>query len=284
MFADRKGTVLSEKTISAAVVNINPILHEATYMVNGKKVGYLVYNTFIVASKEAITAKLQEMKDVDEFILDLRYNGGGSVDVAEAICEHLLPKSVGNESVPFAKFVFSTLTKQRMGWKDEEIKIKRNPLAMDLKRLFVITTNGTASASEELINNLRPYINVVTVGTPTHGKPMGMGVWWYPDYTEAEIKAGSKPDWAFAPITFLNGNKDGEGDYFAGINADHPMSDDLFNNFGVDPKTLEGEACLEFVLNYINPAKPASVSVKSVAHGYPEPLPLKGMQMHAGCR
>jgi hypothetical protein len=286
VFADREGKVLSEKTISAAVMNINPILREEMYLINGKKVGYIIYNTFIVASKEAISAALQKMKDVDEFILDLRYNGGGSVDVAEAICEHLVPQSVGTDSIVFSKFVFSDLTKQRAKWKDEEVKIKRNQLAMNLERLFVITTGGTASASEELINNLRPYINVITVGAPTHGKPVGMGVWLYPDYSEKEMEGGATPDWAFAPITFLSGDKNGKGDYFAGIKADYSVKDDLYHLFGVDPETLKGEACLQSILEYIKTERfPASVSVKSVDDGeVSELFPLKGMQIHAGCR
>ena len=285
VFADREGNVLPEMTISAAEVNINPILHQATYEVNGKKVGYIVYNTFIVASKAGITAALQEMKDVDEFVLDLRYNGGGSVAVAEAICEHLLPQSVGNDSIVFAKFVLSELTKQRLKWDDEVIQIKRNESAMNLPRMFVITTGGTASASEEVINDMKPFLDVITVGTSTHGKPVGMGVWFYPPYSDEEIDAGNIPDWAFAPITFRNDNKDGEGSYFLGIPATYTVYDDLYNLFGVDPVTLQGEACLQSILTYIETdIFPASVSGKSVDRMMPEILPLKGLQIHAGCR
>jgi len=286
VFADLAGKVLDEKTINAAVINIDPILYNTIYEVGEKKVGYIAYNTFIVASKAAITAALQKMKDVDEFILDLRYNGGGSTDVAEAICEHLLPSEY-SDSVDFAKFVFSDLTKERTKWKDEIIKIKRQALAMNLSRMFVITTDETASASEEVINDMKPFLKegVITVGTVTHGKPVGMGVWWYPDYTDEEIKAGKLPEWAFFPITFRNDNKNGEGSYFSGIAPTHQVSDDLYHDFGVDPQTLEGEGCLQAVMKYIQTGSfPATISAKSVPKELSQPFQLKGLQIHAGCR
>ncbi len=285
VFADREGTPLEEMTISKAEVNINPILCKTTYNVNGKKVGYIAYNTFIVASKNAITAALQEMKDVDEFILDLRYNGGGSVAVAEAMCEHLLPQSAGTDSVAFAKFAFSDLTKQRLKWKDEITKIKRHSLAMNLSRLFVITTIGTASASEELINDMKPFLDVITVGAATNGKPVGMFVQFYPPYSYEEIEAGALPEWAFAPITFRNDNKNGEGGYFSGIAANYSVSDDLYHDFGVDSETLEGEACLQSILDFIKTGSfPLSISAKANDLEKPEVLQLNGLQIQAGCR
>ena len=283
VFADHEGNKI-EKTISAAVVNIDPILYKTVYQVDGKKVGYIMYNTFIVASKAGITAALRDMNDVDEFVLDLRYNGGGSTDVAEAICAHLLPSSSGKDSVTFAKYVFSDLTKERLKWKDETVKIKRQAAAMDLSRLFVITTDGTASASEEVINDMNSFLNVITVGTATHGKPVGMGVWFYPPYNDEEMSAGKTPEWAFAPITFRNDNRDGKGSFFSGIPATHQVNDDLYHDFGVDPVTLKGEVCLQSVINYIQTGSFPAISAKSTKEKTPEIFELKGLQIHAGCR
>ena len=286
VFADHAGNVLEEKTISATVVKIDPILSNTIYEVDGKKVGYIAYNTFIFSSEAAITKALQDMNDVDEFILDLRYNGGGSTAVAEAICEHLLPAEY-SDSVVFAKYVFSDLTKERTKWKDQIVKIKRHAQAMNLKRMFVITASGTASASEEVINDMKPFLSegVITVGAATHGKPVGMYVFLYPQYSDKEIEAGKLPDWAFAPITFRNDNKDDKGDYFLGIPPKIAVSDDLFNDFGVDPETLKGEGCLQAVMEYIQTGSfPTSVSVKSVHEEIDDPFQLKGLQIHAGCR
>ena len=284
VFVDHEGNEM-EKTISAAVVNIDPILHKAIYDVGDKKVGYIIYNTFIVASKAGITAALQEMKDVDEFVLDLRYNSGGSADVAEAICEYLLPPAYSKDSVEFAKYVFSDLTKERLEWEDEIIKIKRQALAMNLSRLFVITTGGTASASEEVINDMNPFLDVITVGSTTHGKPVGMGVWFFPPYKNEEINAGKLPDWALAPITFRNDDKDGKGSFFSGIPPTYSSTDDLYHDFGVDPQTLEGEGCLQAIMKFIQTGTfPVSVSAKFAEKETYNPFQLKGLQIHAGCR
>lgn len=284
VFADYAGNEI-EKTISAAEVSIDPILHKAIYDVGGKKVGYIMYNSFIVASKEGITAVLQEMKNVDELILDLRYNGGGSTNVAEAICEYLLPSAYSNDSVVFAKYVFSDLTKERQKWTDEIVKIKRQTSALDLSRLFIITTQATASASEEVINDMSSFLEVITVGSATHGKPVGMGVWFYPPYTNEEMNAGNIPDYAFAPITFRNDNKDDKGSFFSGIAPTYSINDDLHHDFGVDPQTLEGEGCLQAVMQYIQTEKfPASVSVKFIEGETFNHFQINGLQTFAGCR
>ena len=279
VFADREGNVLPEKTVSKAVVKINPILAKEKYTIDGKEVGYIVYNSFISASKEAITAALQEFGDVDELVLDLRYNGGGDVSVADAICEHLLPASVGADSIAFAKYVFSERTNfysKEIGLKDEIRKIKRNANALDISRLFVIVSDMTASASEEVINGMRPFVDeVILVGAPTEGKPTGMNVF---------VDNSKNPQWAIAPVTFRIDNSIGEGSYYSGFTPTHGVSDDLYRNFGADQQTLEGEACLEAVLRYIQSGTfPASVSVKSVEKTTPRVIQLKGIQIHAGC-
>ena len=279
VFADREGNVLPEMIISKAVVKINPVLSQNCYTIDGKKVGYIVYNSFITASKEAITTALQEFSDVDELVFDLRYNGGGDVSVADAICEHLLPASVGTESIDFAKYTFSERTNlysEELGLKDEVRKIKRNAKALNISRLFLIVSDMTASASEEVINGMKPFMDeVILVGAPTDGKPVGMNVF---------VNDSKNPQWAIAPITFRIDNAIGEGSYFSGFTPTLSISDDLRHNFGVDPQTLEGEACLEAALRYIKSGLfPAAVSVKSVEKTTPRMIQLKGIQIHAGC-
>lgn len=279
VFADRAGNLLPEKSISKAVVKINPVLRKDKYDVDGRKVGYIVYNSFITASKDAITAALREFNDVSDIILDLRYNGGGDVSVADAICEYLLPASVGTDSVPFAKYTFSQRTNEKeiveiFGLKDEVRKIKRNADALNISRLFVIVSGQTASASEEVINSMKPFVDeVILVGTPTHGKPVGMLVWVYPN---------EDPQWAIAPISFRIDNKNGEGSYFSGIRPAYTVQDDLYRDFGVDPETLKGEACLQTVMEYVKTGRfPAGA--RSVQKGRPRLIRLKGLQIHAGC-
>jgi len=279
VFADREGNVLPEKTVSKAVVKINPILAKERYAIDGREAGYIVYNSFISASKEAITAALKEFGDVDELIFDLRYNGGGDVYVADAICELLLPASVGTDSIDFAKYIFSERTNlysKELELKDEVRKIKRNANALDISRLFVIVSDMTASASEEVVNCLKPFVNeVILVGAPTEGKPTGMNVF---------VDDRNNPQWAIAPVTFRIDNALGEGSYYSGFTPTYRISDDLYRNFGADPQTLEGEACLEAVLRFIQSGTfPASASVKTFERATPRIIRLEGIQIHAGC-
>ncbi|MDR1156250.1 MAG: hypothetical protein LBL04_16215 [Bacteroidales bacterium] len=288
LFENRQGELLEEKTISAAVVRINPILRKERYSVDGKNVGYIVYNSFITASEELITGTLKEFNDVDELILDLRYNGGGDVSVADHICEYLLPETEETaDSTEFAKYVYSKRTNdnyKNIGLRDEFRKIKRNADALNLSRLFVIVSDMTASASEEVINSMRPFINeVILVGTKTEGKPVGMLALPYPQYNSRQINAGMLPDWIIAAINFRIDNKRGEGSYFAGMSPDHEVDDDLYHDFGTDPQTLSGEKCLQTILEYIKTGGSVSRSAKAVRKNAPRLVELKGIQIHAGC-
>ena len=111
--------------------------------------------------------------------------------------------------------------------------------------MVFITSKGTASSSEALINCLAPYIDVKTVGDTTYGKPVGMYVFKY-------------DDWAFLPIVFKLVNTNGTGDYFFGIPPDSECPDDITRSF--DDRE---EACLKEALYYIeNGSFPARKYVK----------------------
>jgi hypothetical protein len=96
-------------------------------------------------------------------------------------------------------------------------------------------SDNTASASELLINSLKPFVSETLVGPSdtTYGKPVG----FFP------IPAG---EWYAFPISFRTVNKDGNGNYFGGFKVDHPTDDGLDKNWGdVD------ENCLKSILTYI---------------------------------
>ena len=103
-----------------------------------------------------------------ELVLDVRYNGGGLVDVAV----HLASLIGG---VPTQGRVLATFQhNDKNSDLNEDLRFETAPAqALDLARLFVITTRSSASASELVINSLRPHIPVVVVGDSTYGKPVG---------------------------------------------------------------------------------------------------------------
>jgi C-terminal processing protease CtpA/Prc len=93
---------------------------------------------------------------------------------------------------------------------------------MDARRLVVLTTDDTCSASEAVINGLRPYMPIYTVGSATCGKPFGMEL----------IEFGDK---ILSPVTARLLNSRGEGHYSSGIRADFKAKDDLNHQLG-DPQ------------------------------------------------
>lgn len=107
--------------------------------------------------------------------------------------------------------------------------------SLNLGRIFFIVTSGTASASELLINNLKPYMDVKLIGpTNTHGKPVG----FFP------IPVG---DWYIFPVSFRSTNANGNGNYFSGFAPDSKVNDGLTKDWGDIT-----ELCLASAIKYIN--------------------------------
>jgi len=123
--------------------------------------------------------------------------------------------------------------------------------------LAVITTRGTASASETIINGLAPFINVSTFGDTTYGKPVGMN------------PKNICEKWTLVPITFKLANETGYGDYFNGIKPTCKSQDDFKHDFG-DIK----ESSLKEALYYFE-HKQCSIKTKPIQKFHS--LNLKGI-------
>ena len=115
--------------------------------------------------------------------------------------------------------------------------LQEESVKLDLSRLYVITTGNTASASELIINGLRPYMEVKTVGSKTHGKYTASTVFYDKDKNH---------DWALMPIIFKSANANGITDYGDGFQPFIFKYDDLFHVLG-----SEEEACYAAAWNDI---------------------------------
>lgn len=110
-------------------------------------------------------------QQVNEFILDLRYNNGGLLSCAELLCTMLAPSSALGQELGYLEFnnrfnpqiVPFTLNSGLIG----------NGANLNLNTLYVLTSSQTASASEMVINCLAPYMDVVIIGGTTVGKNVG---------------------------------------------------------------------------------------------------------------
>jgi C-terminal processing protease CtpA/Prc len=126
----------------------------------------------------------------------------------------------------------------------------------------VITTRASASASELVINALKPFIPVVIVGSRTYGKPVGQYQISFCDKT-------------LAPVSFALRNANGEGEFFGGIPPTCPAADDLEHQIGDTH-----EASLREALKVVATGKCSSPPTADVQRKTIEPtvLPAKGWQ------
>lgn len=205
-------------SISVGVNAQDPANSRVIVTANGYKVGYLYLESFNSAQFNDIKSHFAAFKreGVRDLVLDLRYNGGGVMARASTLASLIAGQEL--EGKTFIRWEYSPKNEDR----DSEYKFKRLSESVQTRRLVVLTTDETCSASETIISGLRPYIPVYTVGSTTCGKPYGMD----------GIEFGAK---TLYPVTARVVNSRGEGYYTNGIRADFKTKDDLSHQLG-DPK------------------------------------------------
>lgn len=205
-------TVNRTVTISAARVTVNnPFLVDSVYQIGGRTIGYLVYNHFSSGPKDSNDGTYdKEMKQifsdfkakgVNEFVLDLRYNGGGLVSCARLLASCLAPQKVIAESNVFCKLMYNDKHRKEDYTYAFDKSVSSSNL--NLPRLYVLTGQWTASSSEAVINGLKPFMDVVLIGDQTIGKAVGSVT-----YGEEEDY-----DWLMHPIILKICNANDEADY-----------------------------------------------------------------------
>lgn len=205
----------------------NSVLHKEIFEERDKKIGYWVYNSFKATANLSPTKSLEveetlkffEDGNIDELIIDLRYNGGGSVDVAEQIMNALVPTSADGKLMYTNDF-----NPDKESLNDSYNFERTNNLTLD--KLVLITSRGSASSSELLINCLKPYMEVILVGEQTYGKPVGS----FPLSSYNSVLDQNNVE--LVPITFAIANAEGEAAYYEGFPADILAADDPSINWG----------------------------------------------------
>ncbi len=228
---------------------VNSVLLYDTLHLSTGITGHLVFESFIQPSHDELLNAFAYFKanNVKDLILDLRYNSGGYLYIAQELASYIVGNSKGGNSV-FAKLSYNDKhTDQNASY-----YFKTTPSPLDLPRMVVITTRMTASASEAVMNGLRPFVNIVAIGDTTTGKPVGMNGW----------DVGKK--YFFWPVTFKMVNKDNQGDYFGGIVPDEEVTDDVAHDF-----SDRRELCLNAAIRYLETGAIAKSAV-SQFHRYPQ--------------
>ena len=208
----------------------NPVHYYSTLDYSSGKIGYLMYNQFVSNYDDYLKTIFSEFKSnsIDELILDLRYNPGGSINSAIVLAS-LITGQFENE-------VFNT---EQWNNDIQNYWINNNPEylinrfttfqnSLNLSRVYILTTRSSASASELIINCLKPYINVVQIGTPTYGKYQA-SVTLYDSEIFSNQNVNRSHNYALQPLVLKTLNANGVTDYFNGISPDYEYEERAFD-------------------------------------------------------
>ena len=228
----------------------NPVHHHSILNSSNGKIGYLMYNQFVSSYDQYLESIFSEYKSnsVNELILDLRYNPGGSINSA-LILASLITGQFENE-------IFNT---EEWNTEIQNYWINNNPeylvnrflsleSSLNLNRVFILTTRSSASASELIINCLDPYIDVIQIGTTTYGKYQA-SVTLYDSDNFSNQNINPSHNYAIQPLVLKTLNVLGITDYFNGINPEYDFEEKVYN-MGIIGDL--NEPMLNFAMGLIN--------------------------------
>ena len=165
----------------------NTVYLDSIYCIDGHKIGYLCYLQFKYTDDLVPSLKRFYDAQVDEMILDLRYNPGGYVSTCKYLSNSLINEKGYNEifqqctyndilTREYEKATGSGITINSFTTPDNGVDVLGSPMyGLNLKRLYVLTSKYSASASEAAIISMRPFMDVILIGEQTYGK--GVGSW-----------------------------------------------------------------------------------------------------------
>ena len=222
--------ILRELNITDHEYSVINTTHHTIFSQNNKKTGYFVFKSFVGPNlTENLDSTFAYFKEngVSDLIIDLRYNGGGLLNIAS-----YLGSLIGGDKVSGNVFQYNRYN-QKYSHFDYATHFASTPTsALTLDRIIFITSFNTASASESLINALKATnnnIEVISIGTATYGKPYGMHTM---PFCEKVL----------VPIQFSDENADGDGDFVDGLVPTCTQYEDFKNDFADSNETLLQEA------------------------------------------
>ena len=281
-----------------------PDEHVEIFDTDAGKVGYLHFRTFFGDAFERLPEELAEFKDqgVRHLIVDLRYNGGGLVNIAVGLATMIGGPELfeNNRKTVLSRRVHSQMVQQSRGWNrttyfgcrqlNEEGRLvgmfpseaaiarcENESSLRDLEHVVFITSRGSASASELVATALQPHEEVTLIGERTYGKPVGQYGF---DFCRANPNIQGSGVGVMWPVSFATVNADGFEDYYDGLAVECEVPDDRASQLG----TAE-EGRIAAALRYIetgNCDAPASDQVARARNELLAPLPQDPIKQHIG--
>lgn len=200
----RNGGVDRLVTLTSVVFPLAPVPQSRVVQSpGGRLMGYVVVKDMISQGLQPLEAAFAQFRasGVQELVLDLRYNGGGLVSVAGTVASQVAGSRAAGQ--PFASLLYNV--KQAASNQTFRFNNPALPSSLGLQRVYVLAGARTCSASEQVINGLRPFVDVVVVGDTTCGKPVG--------FLPAD-NCGT----TYSAVNFETVNARIEGRYFDGFN------------------------------------------------------------------
>jgi carboxyl-terminal processing protease len=244
-------------TVNSRTFKLSPVItSQVLTAANGDKVGYLLYEEFIATGEAALGVAFNSFRaaGVKHVILDFRYNGGGSTAQARNIAS--MVGGSGLNGRVFAQFRFSA-KKSAENFNQLFRSTGLPATALEgVDKVMVITSGSTASASELVINALKPFKNVLTVGSTSFGKPFA-----FLPRSACEIE--------YNAVNLDIANAVGFADYTSGFAPTCAVADDFSRQLG-DPAEGRTAAALAYIATGQCPApsgqaKPAAVAAQQAA-------------------
>jgi C-terminal processing protease CtpA/Prc len=178
-------------------------------LADGTRVGHLTLRSFVSDTVGAgQTVNLAALRNafarfrsegVRNLIVDLRYNGGGLVSIAELLLNLLAGDQAGQVS-------FETRYNAQQASRLEVTRLAAQPQTVPTLRVAFVVSDRSASASEQVVNSMVPYARTAIIGTRTFGKPVGQLAF--------DIAAC---DFRLRLVAFRTVNRNGDGDYYSGL-------------------------------------------------------------------
>lgn len=205
-------------TMTRENITVNPVAGTAVFdLSNGKRAGYLLYNSYSSAFNSDMASAFSKLKDegVSEMILDLRYNTGGSMDACTVMASILAPEDAARGKKEMLYYDYNSGL-QSLGYtRDNTAENFTDTLVnMGLSRVVVLTGRSTYSASEATILSLQAYMDVTLIGDTTGGKNSMMYVLSPMDFTNRfsgeAYYSESINNWLVMPICAIFYNSNGQ--------------------------------------------------------------------------
>ncbi len=248
----RSTHVVAKRLVQIPVV---PAEHVSVFDTAKGKVGYLHFRTFFGDAMERLLDEFSgfNAQGVRHLIIDLRYNGGGSVPIAHGLAtlaggpelfenntRTLMVEQVHNMLLASFGWNRTTYFDCRVFGGELVDKCQNEGALRELENVVFITSRGSASASELVISALQPYENVTLVGERTYGKPVGQ--YLFPACEDQSDVSQIR----FVPVSFATVNAEGVADYYEGFPVDCEAPDDRSHQLG-DAEEGRIAAALRFI-------------------------------------